>query len=237
MMPVMNGYETMAAIRQHPRFADLPIIAVTGKVIGDERKRCLTAARRLHLQAGRHGRAADGAPQMAPGQGEAGRAGMSTADCSTRRRSGRGAQRRRGRRDPRCRRQPWEPAGDRFDPLPLGHTIVEAIGEAALRAVLEASFAVILMDVQMPAMDGYETAKLIRLRRESERTPIIFVTAHERDECRSRWRTQAARSTSSSRRSSRTFCARRSRSSSSSSSRRATSSGPSRGHQAQRPVP
>ena len=43
MMPVMNGYETMAAIRQRPRFADLPIIAVTGKVIGGERERCLAA--------------------------------------------------------------------------------------------------------------------------------------------------------------------------------------------------
>jgi signal transduction histidine kinase/HAMP domain-containing protein/ActR/RegA family two-component response regulator len=43
MMPVMNGYETMAAIRRQPRYADLPIIAVTGKVIGGERERCLGA--------------------------------------------------------------------------------------------------------------------------------------------------------------------------------------------------
>jgi diguanylate cyclase (GGDEF)-like protein/PAS domain S-box-containing protein len=66
---------------------------------------------------------------------------------------------------------------------PLGHPVVEAAsGEAALRAVMTTTFAVILMDVQMPAMDGYETAKLIRMRRESEHTPVIFITAHTKDE-------------------------------------------------------
>jgi diguanylate cyclase (GGDEF)-like protein/PAS domain S-box-containing protein len=65
----------------------------------------------------------------------------------------------------------------------LGHATVEASsGEAALRAVLEQTFAVILMDVQMPRMDGYETARMIRLRDESQHTPIIFVTSHERNE-------------------------------------------------------
>ena len=66
---------------------------------------------------------------------------------------------------------------------PLGHTIVEAeSGEAALREVMNRSFAVILLDVQMPGMDGYETARLIRMRAESEGTPIIFVTAHSSEE-------------------------------------------------------
>ncbi len=66
---------------------------------------------------------------------------------------------------------------------PLGHAIVEVdSGEAALRAVLKQSFAVILLDVQMPLMDGYETASLIRTHRRSEHTPIIFITAHASEE-------------------------------------------------------
>jgi diguanylate cyclase (GGDEF)-like protein/PAS domain S-box-containing protein len=65
----------------------------------------------------------------------------------------------------------------------LGHITVEAAsGEDALRAVLKQTFAVILMDVQMPKMDGYETARLIRMRSQSEHTPIIFVTSHSSDE-------------------------------------------------------
>jgi diguanylate cyclase (GGDEF)-like protein/PAS domain S-box-containing protein len=66
---------------------------------------------------------------------------------------------------------------------PLGHVLVEAAsGEAALRVLMRRAFAVILMDVKMPGMDGYETARLLRLREECEDTPVIFVTSYERDE-------------------------------------------------------
>jgi diguanylate cyclase (GGDEF)-like protein/PAS domain S-box-containing protein len=66
---------------------------------------------------------------------------------------------------------------------PLGHAVIEAdSGRAALRAVMRQTFAMILMDVRMPTLDGYETAKLIRQRSQSELTPIIFVTAFGRDE-------------------------------------------------------
>ncbi|MCW2746951.1 MAG: hypothetical protein JWP10_93 [Nocardioidaceae bacterium] len=66
---------------------------------------------------------------------------------------------------------------------PLGHTIVEvASGEQALHAVMTQNFAVILMDVHMPIMNGYETANLIRMRVQSEHTPIIFITASIDDE-------------------------------------------------------
>ena len=66
---------------------------------------------------------------------------------------------------------------------PLGLAVVEAdSGRAALRAVLRQNFAVILMDVRMPSLNGYETAALIRQRSQSELTPIIFLTAYGRDE-------------------------------------------------------
>ncbi|HVC94103.1 MAG TPA: response regulator, partial [Pirellulales bacterium] len=50
-------------------------------------------------------------------------------------------------------------------------------GRKALRRLLERDFAVILLDVNMPDMDGFETAALIRQRKYSEHTPIIFVTS------------------------------------------------------------
>jgi PAS domain S-box-containing protein len=55
-------------------------------------------------------------------------------------------------------------------------------GRAALRALLEDEFAVILLDVQMPDLDGFETANLIRERDKSRDTPIIFLTALSRNE-------------------------------------------------------
>src|SRR5438128_1772302 len=60
----------------------------------------------------------------------------------------------------------------------LGQNLVCArTGREALRHLLNSEFAVILMDVSMPDMDGFETAALIRQRPRSEHTPIIFVTA------------------------------------------------------------
>lgn len=50
-------------------------------------------------------------------------------------------------------------------------------GKEALRALLRQDFAVILLDVSMPGMDGFETARLIRQRPSSEFTPIIFITS------------------------------------------------------------
>jgi signal transduction histidine kinase len=60
----------------------------------------------------------------------------------------------------------------------LHQTIVSAnSGAEALRFLLHDDFAVILLDVNMPEMDGFETAALIRKRKRSEHTPIIFLTA------------------------------------------------------------
>jgi signal transduction histidine kinase len=66
---------------------------------------------------------------------------------------------------------------------PLGQNVVEAAsGADALRHLLRQDFAVILLDVRMPGMDGFEAAQLIRQRPRSELTPIIFVTALDRAE-------------------------------------------------------
>src|SRR5690242_18787846 len=65
--------------------------------------------------------------------------------------------------------------------LPLDLVRAES-GEEALRRVLQDDFAVILLDVLMPGMDGMETAELIRGRDRSRDTPVIFVTAAGRDE-------------------------------------------------------
>jgi signal transduction histidine kinase/DNA-binding response OmpR family regulator len=60
----------------------------------------------------------------------------------------------------------------------LGENIVcVRSGEEALRLVLDQEFAVILLDVNMPGMDGLETAAYIRRRKKSAHTPIIFITA------------------------------------------------------------
>src|SRR5258706_11299683 len=75
---------------------------------------------------------------------------------------------------------------DRLDKRVVFRTILEELdqnivtassGEEALRWVLDNECAVILLDVNMPGMDGLETAELIRARRKSAHTPIIFITA------------------------------------------------------------
>src|SRR5215212_10341818 len=64
----------------------------------------------------------------------------------------------------------------------LGQNIVKAYsGREALRCLLKDDYAVILLDVNMPEMDGFETAALIRQRKRTEHTPIIFVTAFNDD--------------------------------------------------------
>jgi len=60
----------------------------------------------------------------------------------------------------------------------LNENLVRASsGKEALRCLLKQDFAVILLDVNMPGMDGFETAALIRQRQRSETTPIIFISA------------------------------------------------------------
>ncbi|MEK3863794.1 response regulator [Paenibacillus sp. FSL H7-0716] len=54
-------------------------------------------------------------------------------------------------------------------------------GEEALRCLLRYDFAVIVLDVQMPGMDGIETAKLIKAREKTKEIPIIFISANSKE--------------------------------------------------------
>jgi signal transduction histidine kinase len=65
---------------------------------------------------------------------------------------------------------------------PSFNLVRAASGRAALKEVLRCDFALILLDVAMPGLDGYETAELIRSRERSRQTPIIFLTANYRSE-------------------------------------------------------
>src|SRR5713101_7978089 len=65
----------------------------------------------------------------------------------------------------------------------LGQKLVLAqSGMEALRHLLEDDFAAILLDVKMPELDGFQTAELIRSRKRSRHTPILFLTAYKSDE-------------------------------------------------------
>jgi len=66
---------------------------------------------------------------------------------------------------------------------PLGQTLLYASsGEDALKQLLRRDVAVILLDVQMPGLDGFDTAHLIKQRERTRHVPIIFVTAISKDE-------------------------------------------------------
>ena len=59
----------------------------------------------------------------------------------------------------------------------LGEVVLARSGEEALRHLLKSEFAVILLDVYMPGMDGYETAQIIRGREQTKGIPIVFLSA------------------------------------------------------------
>src|SRR3954469_1414583 len=59
----------------------------------------------------------------------------------------------------------------------IGEVVEARSGEEALRHLLKGEFAVILLDVYMPGLDGYETAQIIRSREQTKRIPIVFLSA------------------------------------------------------------
>ena len=66
---------------------------------------------------------------------------------------------------------------------PLGQRLVQArSGVEALQRLATEDFAAVLLDVQMPGLDGYQTARLIKAQERSRHVPLLFLTASERDE-------------------------------------------------------
>ncbi|WP_053365819.1 EAL domain-containing protein [Bacillus sp. FJAT-27245] len=62
------------------------------------------------------------------------------------------------------------------------YTIIKAFsGEEALKYLLKYDFALILLDVQMPELDGFDTAKIIKAREKTKNVPILFITANNLD--------------------------------------------------------
>jgi PAS domain S-box-containing protein len=64
----------------------------------------------------------------------------------------------------------------------IGTAVAARSGRDALKLLLKQDFAVVLLDVRMPEMDGYETAALIRARARSRHVPIIFLTGIDKDD-------------------------------------------------------
>ena len=64
----------------------------------------------------------------------------------------------------------------------LGEVVPARSGEEALRHLLKSDFAVILLDVYMPGMDGYETAQIIRSREQTKGIPIVFLSAVNKEQ-------------------------------------------------------
>jgi len=62
--------------------------------------------------------------------------------------------------------------------LPVRLTLASS-GEEALRQILKADFALVMLDVRLPKMDGFEVAAAIRSLERSRRTPILFMSANE----------------------------------------------------------
>lgn len=65
---------------------------------------------------------------------------------------------------------------------PEYHLVKASSGKEALKYLLTDDFAVILLDIMMPELDGFETATLIKQRDQSKDIPIIFITAMDPDE-------------------------------------------------------
>jgi signal transduction histidine kinase/DNA-binding response OmpR family regulator/HAMP domain-containing protein len=211
MMPVMNGYETIRAIRAIDRFENLPIIAVTGKVVAGERDRCLEAGANDYVP-----KPIDTAelfvalrPWLPPN-------GSATATPPGSSRTTRSISQGADEGQPATALGPT--SHDHGSPVPADYSIEGAkvllvdddfrnifalsallerahadvhVAESGAQALAELTLSpdieVVLMDIMMPVMDGYETMRSIRAVAQFASLPIIAVTgkvvAGERQRC------------------------------------------------------
>ncbi len=214
MMPIMDGYETMRAIRAIERFRTLPMIAVTGKVMAGERQRCIDAGANDYaakpidtselLTAVKQW--VPTSSRCAPGPGAASPAPADRPASSPPpvvddhvEAGAPGA----GEHTPEERRTGADPPmatilvvdDDVRDIFALsallerGHTVLVANSGAEALAAMDASadIDVVLVDIVMPIMDGYDTMRAIRTVDRFKTVPIIAVTskvvAGERERC------------------------------------------------------
>ncbi len=206
MMPGMDGYETIQEIRRMPGVAALPIIAVTAKAMKGDRQKCIEAGASDYIAKPVD---IDQLVSVLRVWFQRSEQRVDRAECRQRRPlpvDGRVEFERAPASDPVIPVLPAEPVtpaqvgdvpkakilivdDDERTTLAvstvledLGQTLVVAhSGEEALRHLLHDDFAVILLDLHMPGMDGYETAALIRARKRTRHIPIVFLTAVFRD--------------------------------------------------------
>ena len=214
MMPVMDGYDTIRAIRAIELFAALPIIAVTGKATAGERQRCIDAGANdyvpkpvdtAELIAALEAMAAD------PASERLGRCRPCSRALRRSRRSGRVG---RGAHRPGDRHDEVDDDEIAIDGLKIlvvdddfrnifamtallergqADVVVAESGAEALAALERTpDVDIVLMDIMMPVMDGYDTIRAIREIDRFAALPIIAVTgkatAGERQRCTRRGR-------------------------------------------------